>query len=60
MPRAKKEAKILNIKLAMPVSDRLEQYCADSGQSKTTAVERALSAYIDDYYAQQKILNKLK
>lgn len=60
MPRIKKDAKILNIKLATPISDRLEQYCEDSGQTKTVAVERALSAFIDDYYAQQKLLSKLK
>jgi len=60
MPRVKKDAKILNIKLATTISDRLEQYCEDSGQTKTVAVERALSAFIDDYYAQQKLLRKLK
>ena len=60
MPRVKKDAKILNIKLAMPVNERLEQYCEDSGQTKTIAVERALSAYIDDYYAERKLLKELK
>ena len=60
MPRQKKDAKILNIRLAADVNDQLEQYCEDSGQTKTVAVERALSAFIDDYYAQQKLLKKLK
>jgi len=60
MPRQKKDAKILNIRLAADVNDQLEQYCEDSGQTKTVAVERALSAFIDDYYAQQKLLRKLK
>ena len=60
MPRVKKDAKILNIKLAMPVNERLEQYCEDSGQTKTIAVERALSAYIDDYYAERKLLKELR
>ena len=60
MSREKKDTKALNIKLATSISDRLEQYCEDSGQTKTVAVERALSAFIDDYYAQQKLLKKLK
>ena len=60
MPRQKKEAKVLNIRLDISVSDLLDQYCADSGQTKTVAVERALSAYINDYYAERKLLGKLK
>ena len=40
MARAKKDARILNIKLATPVSDRLSQFCEESGLSKTVATER--------------------
>lgn len=60
MPRQKKDAKILNIRLAANVNDQLEQYCEDSGQTKTIAVERALSMFIDDYYAERKLLKELK
>lgn len=39
MPRQKKDAKILNIKLAREISDRLEQFCEETGVSKTIATE---------------------
>ena len=35
MPRQKKDAKILNIKLAKEISDQLEQFCEESGMPKT-------------------------
>ena len=34
MPRQKKDAKILNIKLTREISDQLEQFCEESGISK--------------------------
>ena len=40
MPRQKKDAKILNIKLAKEISDQLEQFCEESGISKTVATEK--------------------
>ena len=40
MPRQKKDAKILNIKLAKEISDQLEQFCEESGMSKTVATEK--------------------
>ena len=43
MPRQKKDAKILNIKLAKEISDQLEQFCEESGISKTVATEKTLS-----------------
>lgn len=59
MPRPKKDAKILNIKLATPISDRLESFCEESGQNKTVAVERALTAYMDDYDQKQMLLREI-
>lgn len=50
MPREKKDAKILNIKLAMPVHDRLERFCDESGMSKTVAVEKILDQFFDTYF----------
>ena len=38
------------------VFDKLNQFCADSGQAKTVAIERALGMYIDDYYEKQEII----
>lgn len=40
MPRQKKDAKILNIKLAREISNQLEQFCEESGISKTVATEK--------------------
>ena len=45
MPRQKKDAKILNIKLAKEISDQLEQFCEESGISKI------LSKYFEEYFS---------
>lgn len=58
MPRAKKDAKILNIKLSSPVYEDLQRICDESGQTKTFAVERALAAYVEDYDRKQALLKK--
>ena len=50
MPREKKDAKILNIKLATPVYDRLEQFCDESGMSKTVAAEKIFARFFDEYF----------
>lgn len=50
MPRQKKDAKILNIKLAKEISDQLEQFCEESGISKTVAIEKILSKYFEEYF----------
>lgn len=51
MPRQKKNAKILNIKLAKEISDQLEQFCEESGISKTVATEKILSKYFEEYFS---------
>lgn len=56
MPRAKKANTPTSFRLDTEIVERLEQFCADSGQSKTTAVERALTMYIDDYNEKMKKL----
>ena len=50
MPRQKKDAKILNIKLAREISDQLEQFCEETGVSKTIATEKILSKYFEEYF----------
>lgn len=40
MPRSKKDAKVLNIKLATPIYIKLQKFCDESGISKTTATEK--------------------
>lgn len=59
MPRPKKDAKILNIRVSTPVYDALDRLCEESGQTKTFAVERALAAYIEDYDRKQELLKEI-
>ena len=53
MPRQKKDAKILNIKLSTPIDDKLRRYCEESGQTKTIAVERCLNKCLDEYFSKE-------
>ena len=54
MPRQKKDAKILNIKLAKEISDQLEQFCEESGMPKTIATEKILSRYFEEYFSRSE------
>ena len=59
MPIPKKDNYPLSLRIEKNVYDRLTQYCEDSGQTKTLAIERALMAYIDEYYRQQEKLEHI-
>jgi len=50
MPRPKKDAKILNIRLDKEINDKLEKFCEEAGQSKTVAVERFLNRCLTEYF----------
>lgn len=50
MPREKKDARIINMKLATDVFEQLEQFCEETGVSKTTATEKILSHFFDEYF----------
>ena len=50
MPGAKKDSKNLNIRLDAGVHERLEQFCAETGMSKTIAVEKILDRYFESYF----------
>lgn len=54
MTQHKKDAKILNIKLATPVHDKLQQFCNENGVTKTAAVEKILDQYLDEYLKKPK------
>lgn len=56
MVRSKKNGTYLNICIETPIYERLVKLCEDAGQSKTVAVERALTAYLNDYEEKQRIL----
>ena len=59
MPRQKKDAKILNIKLERKISNQLEQFCEESGVSKTIATEKILSQYFEEYFNRPEEERKL-
>ena len=60
MARPKKNGTYLNVCIETPIYERLEALCDDAGQTKTVAVERALSAYIADYEEKQKMIRELE
>lgn len=60
MPRPKKDNHPVTIRISTPLLNRLNQFCEDSGQPKTTAMERALAAYMDSYYEDMKKLEEIK
>lgn len=60
MARPKKNGTYLNVCIETPIYERLVAICEDAGQSKTVAVERALTAYLDDYEAKQRKLQELE
>lgn len=60
MARPKKNGTYLNVCIDSTVYDRLNRFSEDAGQAKTVAVERALTAYLDDYEEKQKILLELE
>ena len=43
--RVKKDGRCINAKVRMDVYTLLEDYCDVFGQSKTTAIERAIESY---------------
>ena len=57
MPRTKKDAKYLNIKLDRAIHKKLERFCEESGQPKTVAVERFRC--LDEYFAKPEETRKL-
>ncbi len=59
MPREKKDAKVMTMKVASPVYDRLAKFCDESGMTKTLAVEKILDNYFDDYFQRPEKDRKL-
>lgn len=49
-----KDAKILNIKPATAVNEKLEQFCEESVQTKTVDVKRFLDKCLDKYFGKSE------
>ncbi len=60
MARQKKNGTYLNVCIDKPIYERLEVLCEDAGQTKTVAVERALTAYLVEYEEKQRLLKELE
>lgn len=58
MPKPKKATTPTSFRLDASVTERLAKFCEESGQSKTVAVERAITMYINDYEEKQRRLQK--
>ena len=58
MPKPKKDSHPLTLRMDKTTYDRLTDYCEDSGQSKTIAIERAINMYIDEYERKMSILKE--
>ncbi len=59
MARPRKDNVPVSFRMERTVFDKLSQFCEDSGQAKTVAMERALEMYIDDYYTKQAQLKRI-
>ena len=51
MPRDKKDARPLNIKLDSTIHDRLDEFCHETGVTKTAATEKMVSMCLDEYFS---------
>ena len=60
MAKPKKNGTYLNVCIETPIYERLQAFCEDAGRSKTVAVERALTLYLNDYDEKQKKLRELE
>ena len=50
MPRHKKDAHPISLKMDQATYDRPDAFCDRAGQPKTIAIERAVNLYIYRYY----------
>lgn len=49
MPRARKNGKYINLKIQENIYDRFESYCEKEDRTKTAALERMITAYLNEY-----------
>ena len=49
MPRARKDGKYINLKIERSIYERFEKYCVVEARTKTAALERMISTYLEQY-----------
>ena len=55
MSRAKKDGKHVNFYIKTSISDLLDLYCDEVGQTKTEATERILKKFLDNHFMQKSL-----
>lgn len=60
MARPKKNGTYLNVCIETSIYKKLSVFCNEAGQSKTVAVERALTEYLENYKKKQEMLRTLE
>ena len=50
MPREKKDARNFNIRIATQTYKELERFCEETGMTKTTATEKILTQFFEEYF----------
>ena len=58
MEQNNKTTQSVSLRMKMDLFRRFTDFCESSGQSKTVAIERALSMYIDDYVEKMKLIKE--
>lgn len=48
-PKSNKETKMIALNLEKKTVERFSEYAAKVGQTKTTALERIINSYLDEY-----------
>ena len=56
----KKDSTSITLRLDTEIYNRLDKFSDESGQPKVVAVERALNAYLDDYYEKQALIAQVE
>lgn len=59
MAQIKKDAKIINMKIEKSIYAKLDQFCEETGLSKTAATEKILEQYLNDYLKQPENMRGL-
>ena len=58
MPREKKNNHPVTIRMEPSVYNKLEEYCRETGLTKTVSIEKAVEMYIADYRQKEKLINQ--
>lgn len=58
MARPKKDNKPVSFRISTDLYERLQEYTEETGMAKTSAFEKALEMYLDDYDRKKQILEE--